>query len=167
MWTADWVVPLKGCLNLNCFLGVLLRKWRCRGGNGCRLTTRASCVGLIMVMILLLPCFSFTPPAGTEPQPAEFAIVRLGGPPAFSSPALLAADYTLASRSSAWLCSFSLLRDYHTHIHAQHTRPHTKFKVFWHNNTETRPVIHSDMCGRPHIYLDKQKCAHRHVWHRL
>lgn len=50
--------------------------------------------------------------------------------------------------------------------HAQHTHPHTKFKVFWHNNTETRPAIHSDMCGRPHIYLDKQKCAHRHVWQR-
>lgn len=58
-------------------------------------------MGLIMVMILSLPCFSFTPPAGTEPQPDEVAIVLLGGPPAFFSPALLAADYTLASWSSA------------------------------------------------------------------
>lgn len=58
-------------------------------------------MGLIMVMILLLPCFSFAPPAGTEPQLAEFAIVHLGGPPTFSAPALLAADYTLASSSSS------------------------------------------------------------------
>lgn len=156
MWTADWVVPLKGCLNENCFLGVLLRKWRCRGGNDCRLTTRASCVGLIMVMILLLPCFSFTPQAGTEPQPAEFAVVRLGGPPTFSAPALLAADYTLESWSSSWLYSFYSC-EIITRMHAQaHTQTHTQEN--WRS---------FQTCGETHTYLHKEKCAHRHVWQRL
>ena len=155
MWTADWVVPLKDCLKDNCFLELLLRKWRRRGGNDCRLTTRASCVGLIMVMILLLHGFSFATPAGTGPQPAEFAIVHLGGPPTFSAPALLAADYTLASWSSSWLCSFyscEIITRRHTHTHT-HTHTHRQIQdIFKHVWTDA------------HI---QEKCAHRHVWQRL
>lgn len=54
--------------------------WRYRAENGCWLTTGASCVGLIMALILFLSSFLLLlPPSGSETQSEECerdAIVR-------------------------------------------------------------------------------------------
>lgn len=144
---------IEGLFKLELLSGGVIKEVEMQRGKWLPVNNLASCVGLIMVMILLLPCFSFTPPAGTEPQPAEFAIVRLGGPPAFSSPALLAADYTLASRSSAWLCSFLLLRDYHTHIHAQLTHTHTQNARYFGTITQRHALSSTQTCVDGHTSI--------------
>lgn len=143
MWTADWVVPLKGCLNENCFSGGVIKEAEMQRGKW-------------------LPVNNPSKLRGFDNGYDSFAPLFLLGSPSRDWTTAGRVCYCSSGRSSYFLCSCSARRWLHPCILVQLLTLQLLLLRLSHADTHTQTEANSiyfQPCGQTHISARREMCS--------